>query len=268
MPEIIRTLHARILETPDHSIHLLPPHEVLSTQLRTTVTSDSVHTSSAWLGHGTILPRTGAADFLALLHHLNASEDEMKMADNYFTILNNRFPEVWFDQGIELGGGQPFTVGVEGNERNKIHIVSEISSRHYASCEITLTMKTQINACRYLDTLLSAFRASDISHALRLPFIEVDAVTPAGRQIFQAPCLGGSCLLQTSIPLLPSHLKAGSHSVDDIFIQELRNIQSLGQDAVDHYLRFPPSQAVDGRPDTAFRSPFRTLMDNELKCGD
>lgn len=235
MPEIIRTLHARILETPDHSIHLLPPHEVLSTQLRTAVTSDGVHTSSAWLGHGTILPRTGAADFLALLHHLNASEDEMKMADNYFTILNNRFPEVWFDQGIELGGGQPFTVGVEGNERNKIHI---------------------INACRYLDTLLSAFRASDISHTSRLPFIEVDAVTPAGRQIFQAPCLGDSCLLQTNIPLLPSHLKAGSHSVDDIFIQELRNIQSLGQDAVDHYLRFPPSQAVDGRPDTAFRSPF------------
>lgn len=51
-------------------------------------------------------------------------------------------------------------------------------------------------------------------------------------------------------------MKAGSHSADDIFIQELRSFQSLGQDAVDHYLRFPPSQAVDGRPDTAFRSPF------------
>lgn len=127
MPEVIRTLHARVFGTPDHSIHLLPPHEVLSTQLRTTVTSDGVHTSSAWLGHGTILPRTGAADFLALLHHLNASEDEMKMADNYFTILNNRIPDVWFDQGIELGGGQPFTVGMEGDERNKIHVVSEIS---------------------------------------------------------------------------------------------------------------------------------------------
>lgn len=235
MPEIIRALHARVLGTPDHSIHLLPPHEVLSTQLRTAVTSDGVHTSSAWLGHGTILPRTGAADFLALLHHLNASEDEMKMADNYFTILNNRIPEVWFDQGIELGGGQPFTVGMEGNERNKIHI---------------------INACRYLDTLLSAFRASDMSHQSRLPFIEVDAVAPTGHTIFQAPCLGASCLLQTNIPLLLPNLKAGSHSADDIFMQELRSIQSLGQDAVDHYLRFPPSQAVDGRPDTAFRSQF------------
>ncbi|KAG1825640.1 uncharacterized protein BJ212DRAFT_288074 [Suillus subaureus] len=217
MPEVIRTLHARALGTPDHSIHLLPPHEVLSTQLRTVVTSDGVHTSSAWLGHGTILPRTGAVDFLALLHRLNASEDEMKMADNYFTILNNQIPEVWFDQGIELGGGQPFTVGMEGNERNKMHI---------------------INACRYLDTLLSTFRASDMSRKLRLPFIEVDGVIPAEHPIFQAPCLGASCLLQTNIPLLPTTSKAGSHSADDIFMQELRGIQSLGQDAVDHYLRF------------------------------
>lgn len=235
MPEIIRTLHARVLRTPDHSIHLLPPHEVLSSQLRTAVTPDGVHTSFAWLGHGTILPRAGAADFLALLHHLNASEDEMKMADNYFTILNNRIPEVWFDQGIELGGGQPFTVGMEGDERNKIHI---------------------INAWRYLDTLLSVFRASDISHKSRLPFMEVDTAIPASHPISQAPCLGASCLLQTNIPLLPSNLKVRNYSADDIFVQELRIIQSLGQGAVNHYLRFPPSQAVDGRPDTAFRSPL------------
>ncbi|KAG1749727.1 uncharacterized protein EDB91DRAFT_1109351 [Suillus paluster] len=236
-PEIIRTLHTRALGTPDHSIHLLPSHEVLSTQLRTVVTSYGAHTSPAWLGHGTILPRTKASEFLALLHHLNASEDEMKMADNYFTILNNRIPEVWFDQGVELGGGQPFTVGIEGNERNNIHV---------------------IKACRYLDTLLSAVRASDVSQEeLRLPFIDVDAVTPAGHhQIFQAPCLGASCLLQTNIRLIPLNVKVESHSTEDIIMQESRSRQSLGQDAVDHYMRFPPSQAVDGRPDTAFRSPL------------
>lgn len=50
----------------------------------------------------------------------------MKMADNYYTILSNRVPEVWFDQGVELGGGQPFTVGVEGDERNDRHVVSLI----------------------------------------------------------------------------------------------------------------------------------------------
>ena len=45
------------------------------------------------------------------------------MADNYFTILSNTFTETWFDQGVELGGGRPFTVGVEGDERNNQHIV-------------------------------------------------------------------------------------------------------------------------------------------------
>lgn len=129
-------------------------------------------------------------------------------------------------------------------------------------------METQINASRYLATLLDAFRASDISHKSKLPFIEVDAVTSAGHEVSQAPCLGDSCLLQTNIPLLPSNLKAESHSADDIVMQELRSIQFLGQDAVDHFLRFPPSQAVDGRTDTAFRSPFRTLMGNESKCSD
>lgn len=49
------------------------------------------------------------------------------MADNYYTILSNRIPEIWFDQSIELGGGQPFTVGSEGDERNNRHMVSVMS---------------------------------------------------------------------------------------------------------------------------------------------
>lgn len=57
------------------------------------------------------------------MHVLNMSQDEMNMADNYFTLLHNKFPEVWLDQGIELGGGQPFTTGTEGHERNMLHIV-------------------------------------------------------------------------------------------------------------------------------------------------
>lgn len=61
----------------------------------------------------------------------------MKMADNYFSILRNHPLETWFDQGIELGGGQAFTVGSEGHERNKKHIVSDtpfvISSQYNRS---------------------------------------------------------------------------------------------------------------------------------------
>jgi hypothetical protein len=55
---------------------------------------------------------------------LQFSDEERKMADNYFTILRNDYAEIWHDQGIELGGGQPFTVGAEGEQRNRLHIVS------------------------------------------------------------------------------------------------------------------------------------------------
>jgi hypothetical protein len=70
------------------------------------------------------MPRTMASDFISLLRHLNVTEQTMKMADNYFTILRNTIPETWFDQSMELGGGQPFTVGIEGDNRNNRHIVS------------------------------------------------------------------------------------------------------------------------------------------------
>jgi hypothetical protein len=67
--------------------------------------------------------RSLVSDFLTLMRDLRFSAEETKIADNYFSILNNRPVETWFDQGIELGGGQPFTVGTEGNERNERHIV-------------------------------------------------------------------------------------------------------------------------------------------------
>lgn len=73
-----------------------------------------------------MINRQKALSFVTLLHDdsLGMTEEQIKMADNYFTILGNEVPEIWFDQGIELGGGQPFTVGHEGNERNRMHIVS------------------------------------------------------------------------------------------------------------------------------------------------
>ena len=55
---------------------------------------------------------------------MNFTSEERKMADNYFTILRNDLTEIWHDQGLELGGGQPFTVGTEGEQRNRMHIVS------------------------------------------------------------------------------------------------------------------------------------------------
>lgn len=133
IPEVIHTLHAELLtRRVPSTIHLLPAHEHLSTSLREVhVASDggaavpAIHTGFAWLGHGAMLHSSEAVDFLNLMRALEASDDEMKMADNYYTILGNRVPEAWFDQGVELGGGEPFTVGPEGDERNNRHIVSE-----------------------------------------------------------------------------------------------------------------------------------------------
>lgn len=121
------------------AIHIIPPHEHLSSTLRTIAAgydreSDTyrVHTSFAWLGHGALVRRALVQEFLDLMATLNASDEEMKMADNYFTVLANRVPELWLDQGIELGGGQPFTVGHEGDERNTKHIVR--NAARFAFC--------------------------------------------------------------------------------------------------------------------------------------
>ena len=97
IPEIVHTMHARIADSPrPHTIHLLPPHEHLSSTLREIRVGGAapVHTSFAWLGHGALLHRAEAADFMALLHALHASDAELQMADNYYTILSNRLPEI------------------------------------------------------------------------------------------------------------------------------------------------------------------------------
>lgn len=124
LPQIIRTLGYRIEESPQTTFHLLPAHEHLSTRLRTVITPFGVHTGFAWLGYGAMVSQKHVLDFISLLRFLDLPQDELIMADNYFTILSNQIPEIWFDHGIEVGGGVPFTVGQEGHERNQRHIVS------------------------------------------------------------------------------------------------------------------------------------------------
>ena len=118
-------MHSFIHKHPSTpSVHLLPAHEHLLSRLRAVTSYDKkISTSFAWLGFGTFVRQHAVCEFLQLLKQLNLSEVEMQMADNYFTILANRQAEIWFDHGIELGGGQPFTVGSEGDERNDKHMV-------------------------------------------------------------------------------------------------------------------------------------------------
>ncbi|KAI0363627.1 hypothetical protein BV20DRAFT_1031042 [Pilatotrama ljubarskyi] len=245
--EIIQTLRARIAESgATGAIHLLPPHEHLSTSLREIHVKapdeshlSAIHTSFAWLGHGTILRRSEAQQFLSLMRYLNASSDEMKMADNFFTILSNRVPEVWFDQGFELGGGQPFTVGSEGDERN----------RNYT-----------LRATRYLESLTHCGRAScdvpgsDTEQSRPSPpYVTLDrSYVPARRT--RAACRGTACALDTNIRLLPDDATHAAANPSDILTLESHNAETLGESGKHNYLQYPPSNAVDMKADTVFRS--------------
>ncbi|OSD06205.1 hypothetical protein PYCCODRAFT_1432018 [Trametes coccinea BRFM310] len=245
--EIIQSLRARIGQSGgSKAIHLLPPHEHLSTTLREihvktpedTHLAD-VHTSFAWLGHGTILHRSEAQQFLSLLWHLKVTDDEMKMADNFFTVLSNRIPEVWFDQGFELGGGQPFTAGSEGDERNKNYT---------------------LRATRYLESLTHCGRAScdavpdTVTEQARPspPYVTLDR-SHAPNDRMRAACRGSACVLETNIRLLPDNVSHTALNVSDILALERRNRDLLGA-SEENYVRHPPSNAVDMLAETVFRS--------------
>ena len=68
-----------------------------------------------------------------------------------------------------------------------------------------------------------------------------------------SPCLGRPCLFETNVALLPTSIKHSCERAQDILDLEERNLRILGDEKM-HYLSYPPSLAVDGKPDTAFRS--------------
>jgi len=230
LPEVIRSLHTRVSESSSPSaVHLLPAHERLSSDLRyVSNITHGLHTSFAWLGHGTIIHRSQVVDFLPLMHDLAVSDEEMQMADNYFSVLSNRVPETWFDQGIELGGGQPFTVGVEGDARNNRHIM---------------------RATQYLDSRLTESR-----HAAVRSSDNMGENVPPPSASNRAPCRGRVCILEVAIPLFPDTIIHEVASAQQMLESELRNRERFTDDFIAHYMQHPSSSAVDGDPETAFRS--------------
>jgi len=62
------------------------------------------------------------------------------------------------------------------------------------------------------------------------------------------------CLIETTIRLLPEVLTSAA-SAEQILQVEKSNRELLSIEETMHYLDFPPSYAVDGKSDTAFRSP-------------
>lgn len=125
----------RAISMSRSGIYLAPPHEGLTTHFRTTVVGN-VHMSFAWLGYGSLIPRKHILDFLELMQSLTMPDEEQKMADNYFSVFRNEPPEIWIATNpalTEIGGGQAFTAGQEGDDRNNHHIVGPNIERGSAS---------------------------------------------------------------------------------------------------------------------------------------
>jgi len=213
-PEVVTALLQYADSAP---IHLLPPSEHLSTQLRHYVQPPLVDTSFAWLGYGTLIRRRQAEEFLTLLEEYDLNTEEIRMADNYFTILRNAgMPTTWLDDGVHLGGGQPFTVGNEGDERNWRHIE------------------------RALGLLLFKSVPKPLS--------------PSGTDRFTyAPCIGARpAVLTTNITLLPEF----GPPLPSMRLREVEAYRTafLGSGTVETYINHPFSHAVDGKDETFFQS--------------
>jgi hypothetical protein len=205
---------------------------------------------------------------------LNTTDEELQMSDNYFTILSNTYSDVWFDQGVELGGGQPFTVGSEGDERNNRHIVR--CSWNLRLCTQRL-IRSQIRATQLLESVISS--STNQPNAIGWPYVRRGNLSVNRPSVNRAPCLSSSCLLETSIDLLPDGVEHFALAVDQMLTLEARNMELLTGAQRSHYDNYPPSHAVDGRPGTAFRSPerrvslqckfrFTYLSDSDAKEGD
>ena len=232
------SLYSRvILPGAARSIHLLPPHEhVSSTSLTGYSLGGRIHTRFAWLGHGTIMHRELSESFLSLIGDLNFTGEERNMADNYFTILRNDFAEIWYDQGVDLGGGQPFTVGTEGEKRNRMHIVGA----HDSVVRLSLPSWLQGKALSYLDEFLASSR----DHPYVLNNIQDDLpLDPV-----HAVCLKRPCLLSASLAWSSSHYARQVRVAKDLLPMALNS--SLAVELLNHAL----SRAVDADPKTFFES--------------
>ena len=88
----------------------------------------------------------------------------------------------------------------------------------------------------------------------KLPFTSLNdtegsPVLPGGLAV----CFGRPCLFETTIALLPNEIQQSCERAQGILDLEGHNLRVFGDDKM-HYLSYPPSFAVDGNPDTAFRS--------------
>ncbi|KAJ7047551.1 hypothetical protein C8F04DRAFT_1059304 [Mycena alexandri] len=238
-PEVIRSLRARI---DTHDIYLLPPDESLSSHLLSVSSpSTNITFGFSWLGYGSLILRSNAESFLSLLKRIGASEEENKMADNYYSILRNSVPEVWTGCPIPLGGGGDFTVGEEGVARNRKHIAA---------------------ATNYLDKIVAnQFAAQSASG--EWPYVSLTPSDP-GPRLERSPCLERTCVLESTIQFLPEAFTTSIYQTAvQIFSREAELATALTPEFISNYANFSLSCAVDADQTTSFRS-FRNAVEGDI----
>ncbi|KAJ7699896.1 hypothetical protein B0H17DRAFT_1047552 [Mycena rosella] len=225
-PEIIRSLRARI---DTHDIFVIPPNEVLSSHLLS-INSPSTNITFAfsWLGYGALILRATPI-----------SEEETKMADNYYSILRNRFPEIWTSDPTALFDGGAFTVGEEGVTRNRRHIAA---------------------AANYLDVIA----ANQSPGNDEWPYVFL-ASSPPEPRIDRSPCVRRSCVIESTIQSLPDLFTADTHkTAGEIFAREEQLSRMLTEQFMANYVNFPLSRAVDADRTSFFRSVWNAAKGETL----
>jgi hypothetical protein len=94
----------------------------------------------------------------------------------------------------------------------------------------------------------------------KLPFVSLDKGEGSiVRRRGLAPCLGRPCLFETNVALLPTTIRYSCERAQDMLDLEEQNLRILGDENM-QYLSYPPSLAVDGKPETVFRSPLSIFV--------
>jgi hypothetical protein len=119
-----------------------------------------------------------------------------------------------------------------------------------------------MRAGEYLDSIVS----NNTMQGEAFPFVNLMPHVPGQDSISRAPCLKSGCLLETTIELLPRNMVHRVESATEMLALEQYNLKLLDAGRQSHYLKYPPSNAVDGLADTAFCSPDGTTPSCHVLC--
>lgn len=106
----------------------------------------------------------------------------------------------------------------------------------------------QVRAAELLDSVILADKS------VHMPYISLSGIV-SDPDISHAPCHGTLCVFGTSIKLLLYDFNISVSAAVKILESQKSRHAELSPSSASHYVNFPPSHAVDGRPETSFRSP-------------